>query len=188
MKKLIYLCVGLFILVILAVDIGAEESNIYYARCNLKITKGSYITWINWQAAPEYLPVNTKLNVEIKGDKAILADVKTGKRYTLDVGAKGDVFLEKFIAKNAVNIDQYSKDIQNNIKDAVARIGMAKEQVYIAMGPPAWITSGNTDNKTYEVIMDSSLWVYRRNRFGKNIGVQFNPSTGQVNRTEGIWR
>lgn len=188
MKKLIYLCVGLLILGALTVDIKAEESNIYYARCNLKIIKGNYITWINWQAAPEYLPVSTKLKVGIKGNKVILADVNTEKKYTLDTGSKGDMFLEKFIAKNVVNIDQYPEDIQDNIKDAVARIGMTKEQVYVAMGPPAWITSGNTDNKTYEDIMDSNLWVYKRNRFGKNIGVEFNSSTGQVSRTEGIWR
>lgn len=188
MKKLIYLCVWLFILAVLAVNSKAEEGNIYYARCNLKVIKGNYITWVNWQAAPEYLPVSTKLKVDIKGNKAILTDAKTGKKYTLDTGSKGDVFLEKFITKDAVNIDQYPKDIQDNIRDAVARIGMAKEQVYIAMGPPAWITSGDTDNKTYEDIMDSSLWVYKRNRFGKNIGVEFNPSTGQVSRTEGIWR
>ena len=72
--------------------------------------------------------------------------------------------------------------------DAAARTGMTKEEVCIAMGPPAWITAGNSDNKTYDNIMASNLWVYKRSRFGKNIGVEFNPSTGTVIRTEGIWR
>jgi hypothetical protein len=36
----------------------------YYARCNLKVLKGKYITWVNWQAAPTYIPVNTELRVK----------------------------------------------------------------------------------------------------------------------------
>jgi hypothetical protein len=40
---------------------------------------------------------------------------------------------------------------------------------------------------TYENIMAGDLWVYARRRFGKNIGVAFDPTTGKVNRTEGIW-
>jgi hypothetical protein len=169
-------------------DIQAGENNIYYARCNLKVIKGNYITWINWQAAPEYLPVGTKLKVDIVGDRVTLTDIKTERAYTLDSGAKGDAFLGKFIARKLVTISQYPKDVQENIINSVARIGMRKEQVYVAMGPPAWISSGDTDNKTYEDIMGSNLWVYKRSRFGKNIGVEFNPSTEQVVRTEGIWR
>ncbi len=40
---------------------------------------------------------------------------------------------------------------------------------------------------TYEKILESDLWVYARRRFGKNIGVAFDPTSGRVSRTEGIW-
>jgi hypothetical protein len=36
-------------------------------------------------------------------------------------------------------------------------------------------------------IMASDLWVYARRRLAKNIGVAFDPASGQVNRTKGIW-
>lgn len=189
MRKIFCLLVAVFVLSILSADVRAEEDGIYYARCNLKVIKGNYITWINWQAATEYLPVGTKFKVKsTKGNSARLTDVKTGMLYNLDIGANGERFFEKFIVNNPVSIDKYTKDIQSNIQDAVARIGMSKEEVYIAMGPPAWVASGNTNNKTYDDIMAYNLWVYKRSRFGKNIGVEFNPSTGQVIRTEGIWR
>lgn len=188
MRKIFCLLATVFVLGTLFNDTKAEEGSIYYARCNLKVIKGNYITWVNWQAASEYLPVGTKLKVKSKGNSASLTDVKTSASYTLDIGASGDKFLDKFVSKNRVDINRYPKDVQGNIQDAIARVGMSKEEVYIAMGPPAWITSGNTNNKTYEDIIASNLWIYKRSRFGKNIGVEFSPATGQVIRTEGIWR
>jgi len=54
------------------------------------------------------------------------------------------------------------------------------------MGPPAW-AGKNTDSMTYAEIMRENLWTYKRKRFGKNIGVAFDPISGLVNKTEGIW-
>lgn len=164
-----------------------EEDNIYYARCNLKVIKGNYISWVNWQSTPTFIPVGTKLRVTKSGSTASLVNVETGASYTLDIGADGDAFLEKFVTKRPVDIGKYSKDVQSHIRSAVAKIGMTKEQVYIAMGPPTNIGDARTDTMTYEQIMAADLWVYARKRFGKNIGVAFDPATGRVNRTEGIW-
>jgi hypothetical protein len=55
------------------------------------------------------------------------------------------------------------------------------------MGPPTVLGKEKTHSMTYENIMAGDLWVYARRRFGKNIGVAFDPATGKVNRTEGIW-
>lgn len=162
------------------------QDEIYYARCNLKVIKGNYITWVNWQATRTFVPVNTKLRVRFAGSKATLIDVKTGKSYTLDIGADGEVYLKKFVAKKPVNLSKFPKDIQSQISTGFAKIGMTKEQAYITMGPPAW-ADGKTYNMTYEDIMSKNLWVYRRRRFGKNIGIEFDPSTGRVIRTEGLW-
>lgn len=182
MKKIIYLIVVLVF--IFAASFGFCEDDIYYARCNLKVIKGSLVTWVNWQATYEFIPVNTKLKVI---NERKLVDFKTKREYTLDMGATGEVFLEKFVLKSPVNMKKFSKEAKTHIKDLVAKIGMTKEEVYIAMGPPSWITSGKTYNKTYDDIMASDLWVYKRRRFAKNIGVAFDPVSGQVNRTEGIW-
>jgi len=187
MKMIISLFISCFMFCALATDIKAEEG-IYYTRCNLKVLKGSYISWVNWQSAKEYLQVGTKVQVKSEKNKISLFDVNAKRNYVLDMGQAGNSFLDKFVTKRPVDINRFPKEIQANVNGAVARVGMTKEQVYIAMGPPAWITSGNTNTKTYENILATNLWLYKRRRFGKNIGIEFDSATGQAVRTEGIWR
>lgn len=187
MKKAYFL---IWLLVVLATTdiVLAEEAVTYFARCNLKVLKGSYITWVNWQASPTFIPVGTELKVTITGSEATLVDTRKNITYTLDVGASGKEFLEKFVSKEKIDLKKFAQSIRENIKQAVARIGMSKEEVYIAMGPPAKVLTGDTNKMTYEEIMKHDLWIYARRRFGKNIGVSFDPENGKVNRTEGIWR
>lgn len=180
---LIFLCISQFVFL----GLGHSEDDLYYARCNLKVIKGNEITWVNWQAAPTFVPAGTKLRVTQKGSTASLVNDETGTSYTLDIGADGKVFLEKFVTKTPVDITKFPGEVQADIRNAVAKIGMTKEQVYIAMGPPTEIGTSRTNTMTYKNIMDSDLWTYARRRFGKKIGVAFEPGTGTVNRTEGIW-
>jgi hypothetical protein len=181
-----------FFLVLWAVSLlfapdGKAQEDIYYARCNLKVLEGNEITWVNWQSTPTFLPVGTKFRVTRTGSKAALVHVETKASYTLDIGADGEAFLEKFVSKRPVEIARFPEDVQANIRNAIAKIGMTKEQVYIAMGPPTNVGKSRSNTMTYETILASDLWVYARRRFGKNIGVAFDPATGRVNRTEGIW-
>ncbi len=159
----------------------------YYARCNLKVLEGNEMTWINWQAAPTFVPVGTKLLVTRQKDKATLVDAESKATYTLDVGSDGEAYLEKFVTKSPPDLAQFPDDARQNIQKALAKVGMTKEQVYIAMGPPTNIGKTRTNTMTYDKIMASDLWVYARRRFGKNIGVAFDPMSGLVNKTEGIW-
>lgn len=184
MRKILFIATFLSFLFI--INPGFSADDVYYARCNLKVFKGDHISWVNWQSTDLLVPVGTKLNVMRGGSKATITDIDTGKSYTIDIGDKGDVYLEKFVAKEKVKIGKYTEDVQRNIADSIAKVGMTKAQVYIAMGPPAW-AGRNTNSMTYEQIMAENLWVYRRRRFAKNIGVAFDPGTGLVNRTEGIW-
>jgi hypothetical protein len=153
----------------------------------LKVAEGNEITWINWQSAPTFVPVSTKLQVTKKKDTASLVNPDTKATYTLDIGAEGDAYLEKFVTKRPVDIAQFPEEVQANIRQAVAKVGMTKGQVYIAMGPPTNVGKERTNKMTYDQIMASNLWVYARRRFAKNIGVAFDPATGLVSRTEGIW-
>lgn len=166
----------------------SEEADIYYARCNLKILGGSHITWINWQATPTFILVGTPLKVSGQGSKVTLIDIEKNITYKLDVGAKGQQFLEKFVSKEKIDLKNFPENSWADIKLAVARIGMTKEEVYIAMGPPMKVVIGDTKKMTYEEIMKHDLWIYARRRLGKNIGVSFDPENGKVNRTEGIWK
>lgn len=188
MKKAVIVLAVLYVAGIFTSPFGyCEEEDVFYARCNLKVIKGNEITWVNWQSTPTFIPVGTKLKVTRAGDRASLVNVETKSTYTLDIGADGDAFLEKFVTKKPVEIKRFPEDVQANIRNAVAKIGMTKEQVYIAMGPPTNLGESRTNKMTYENIMGSDLWVYARRRFGKNIGVAFDPGSGRVNRTEGIW-
>jgi len=185
MSKVFLFCLGVLLLV------GGHSSadEIMYARCNLKVIKGNQITWVNWQSTPDLIPVGTKLKVSRNGDKAIFVREDGGKKYEVDLGADGEAYLNKFVALRPIDIGVFPKEVQDSIDKAIAKIGMTKAQVYIAMGPPARVSSGNvaTGKMSYEEIMGSDLWVYARRRFGKNIGVAFDPKTGLVSRTEGIW-
>lgn len=159
-----------------------------YARSNLKVLKGSYLTWVNWQAAPEFIPVGTKLEVTGGPQNWDLVDKATGRSYALDAGAPGETYLEKFVTAKPPSTSGYSEEVKVNVKQAVARVGMTKPEVYAAMGAPTTCDGNSTQNLTYDQVMAASLWVWRRKRFGKNIGVEFDPATGKVKTTEGIWR
>jgi len=184
MRKSIFIIIAIFMVFVQRVY---GEEDIYYARCNLKIIDGNHITWVNWQSTPTFIPVGTKLKAAKSASTASLVNVETGASYTLDIGADGDKFFEKFITKKKVDISKFPEDVKANIRNTVAKIGMTKEQVYIAMGPPTNIGKERSNTMTYEQIIASDLWVYARKRLGKNIGVSFDPTSGRVNRTEGIW-
>ncbi len=187
MRTAVGSCVALWGFWLLIAASGNAQEGVYFARCNLKVIDNNEMTWVNWQAAPAFVPVGTKFLVTRTGSKASLVRVDTNASYTLDIGADGDVFLEKFVVKEPVSIEQFSDEIRENIRSAVAKVGMTKEQVYLAMGPPTNLDKKRTNTMTYENIMASDLWVYARRRFGKNIGVAFDPVSGKVARTEGIW-
>jgi len=178
---------GLFAaIIVLAFSQTARAEETMYARCNLKVLKGNKITWMNWQSSPTFIPAGTKLKVTVSGDSATFVD-KDGTSYSVDLGASGDKFLQKFVTKNPVNIEKYSNSVTADIRKAVIKAGMTAEQAYIAMGPPTYIDGKNkTDSSTYEDIVKAKLWVYKRSTFGKNIGIEFD-NNGKVTRTEGIW-
>jgi hypothetical protein len=187
MRKAMGFLMVLWVLHLFYASSGDAQDDVFYARCNLKVMEGNEITWINWQAAPTFIPVGTKLRVTRTGSKASLVNVETKTTYTLDIGGDGQAFLEKFVTKTSVDIGGFPADVQADIRNAVAKVGMTKEQAYIAMGPPTNVGKSRTNTMTYDNIMAGDLWVYARRRFGKNIGVAFDPATGKVNRTEGIW-
>ncbi len=184
MKKALMISLCLFLFMVAGSSFADDT---YYARCNIKVLKSNKITWINWQASPYTIPAGTKLNVTRKGDEAIFVREDSGERYTVEIGADGEAYLEKFVSKKPVNLSRFSKEVQANINKGIAKVGMTKEEVFISMGAPSTLSSGRTDKMTLEQIMKSDNWIYSRRRFGKNIGIEFDSRTGRVTRTEGIW-
>jgi hypothetical protein len=165
----------------------ALADDTYYARCNLKVLKGNNITWVNWQSAPYSIPVGTKLKVTGNGRETVFIREDNGERYQVDLGADSDIALNKFVTKKPVRTGKFPKDVQAGISRGFAKVGMTREQAYMAMCAPSTVSSGRTDRMTLEEIMKYDNWIYSRRRFGKNIGVEFNAATGRVIKTEGIW-
>jgi hypothetical protein len=185
MKKILIILLSLIAVLVIAGISSADDT--YYAQCNIKVIKGNRITWVNWQASPYTISVGTKLKVTRNGAAATFVREDNGESYKVDLGADGEVYLEKFVSRKPVNIGRFSKGVQSGINKGIAKVGMTKEQVFIAMGAPSTLLSGRTEKMTLEEIMKSDEWIYSRRRFGKNIGVAFDPKTGKVTRTEGIW-
>ncbi|HEX9192126.1 MAG TPA: hypothetical protein VF847_08515, partial [Candidatus Deferrimicrobiaceae bacterium] len=158
MRRAIGVLTALLLCAFLAAAASAEEKakepekggEICYARCNLKVLNGKEITWVNWQAAPTFIPVGTKLRVTRAGSTASVVNVETNAAYTMDIGGDGEALLEKFVTKTPVDVTKFPEDVQANIRNAVAKIGMTKEQVYIAMGPPTNLGKARTNAMTYE--------------------------------------
>ena len=181
--------------VILALSVGCRfatsreitgPKKTYYARCNLKVLRGNLIDYFNWQSAPTFVPAGRKLEVAARGGRATLTDGESGSKYHLDAFAAE--YMHKFLSPEPPILDGLSEEVRKNIGEAVARVGMTKEEVYLAMGPPYRVgAKAATRQMTREQIMGQNLWIYARRRFGKNIGVEFG-SDGKVSRTEGIWR
>ena len=179
---------ALAVVFFLGTTTGATAEETQYARANLKVIKGKLITWVNWQSTPIFIPVGTKMKVSYSGGKkAELTDIEREKQYTLDIGADGKEYLAKFVTTKKPSTKGFSENVKNNITRAIIKVGMTKEEAYMAMGPPANADGAKTHKMTYEQIIKSDLWVYKRSRFGKNIGIQFDRATNKVTRTEGIW-
>lgn len=168
-------------------DTRAAGARDMHARCNLKVLKGKTITWVNWQAAPEVIPVGTPLEVSGGPENWELRDPANGRVYTLQAGAKGEDYLLKFVRPTPVAME-FTPDVADKVRKGIAIVGMTREQVYVSMGPPTAADGVKTHTMTEAQIMSTTAWVWRRKRFGKNLGVTFDAGTGLVIGTEAIWK
>ncbi len=163
-----------------------------YARCNIKVLPGNIVSIKNLQSTPMMIPVGTK--VMLLGPTLFKAGASEAE-YLHDLGID-TVSSGKFFADNPPDLSGFDNQTLENIRQGIARLGMAKDAVYMAMGPPLVAVDPMlgkevvTAQWTYEQIMKSDLWIYYRgkSRFEKRIGVAFDPTSGKVNRTSGIWQ
>jgi len=77
-------------------------------------------------------------------------------------------FLKKYFVDSAgelgLNVPPARKA---NIENGVAEIGMTKQEVYAALGPPLWVDFENDASAmTLEALMEKNRWVYRVSQFG----------------------
>ncbi len=160
----------------------------YYTRCNLRVLDENVITWKNYQKTGELLKVNTALVLlEKNGTNIVLGTRYTGKKYTLDAGQNADIYIQKYLTDEKLDLTDFSKVDRKGIEEAKVFREMSNEAVYIAMGPPMRISGGRTFYRTYNEIIKSDMWIYLKRKGGGRITVGFHPYTQKVNRIEGFW-
>ncbi|MBI5970142.1 MAG: hypothetical protein HY884_03200 [Deltaproteobacteria bacterium] len=159
------------------------KAETYYARCNMKVLdKGNYVTWENWRtdAKQRNIAVGTKLT----GDGTTMTE-PNGGTFTMKVG-DGAQFLAKFVSKSPVSVGGGAH--AGDIKSGVPRVGMTKEQVYMALCAPMYIDGKNsTKGMTYDEIMKGSQWIWKKGTFTTNIGVRFD-AAGKATEVAGVYR
>jgi hypothetical protein len=169
--------------------------NPLYTQCHLKLAKPGYATWVNWVKSPTFIPYGTAVRLEnFSFTRASFTRLDTQETILLDFGSANShsqalELLHKFIDTAPPSLNPGA--FQAAIDRKTAKIGMTKEQVYVSLGPPAYMDSTKTLSADKRTIFTSNLWIYERASTAfvkhKRIGVAFNSSTGLVERTEGIW-
>jgi len=172
-------------------EVSEQPEDLYYARCNLKVLDDNSISWINWQATSSFVKAGARLNVLRDGHDISIVEVDSGRAYRLEPGSDREEVLEKFVTRTPLDLSGYDAAVQKNIRLAVGKVGMTKEQVYMAMGPPAKIGTAVyfrwTRELTLAECMEPDVWTYFRKKGGVNITFYFDPSTGVVKSAEGLW-
>lgn len=157
-------------------SVAAQTEEAYYARCNIKVLKGNEINWLNFRAAEKQINLGTGLKVILSADRAIFKDASTGESYRVDLGAPGVKFLEKLVVKEPVDIGKIGKNHTNDIRSATIVKGMSKEEVYAAVCAPAFINNDISEQAGYAEVIQADKWVYKTNKFGNNITIEFDKS------------
>lgn len=83
---------------------------------------------------------------------------------TAPFGTDPAVFMKKFFVNTEaeLGLDSIDPARRKNIENGIWQIGMTKEEIYAALGPPNWIDNGiDATNLTLEQIMDRNRWEYR---------------------------
>ena len=136
-------------------------------RCTLR-PKQTYLFASNYLAFPATVKAGSEAKVTMfstqEADMTITDIPYKMLPITTLFEPKADLFLKKFFvnSKDELGLDKLEPAKKTNIENGVAEIGMTKEQVYTAMGPPYWIdTDIDATNLSYDTILQKDTWKYR---------------------------
>jgi hypothetical protein len=74
------------------------------------------------------------------------------------------IFMKKFFVSSPeeLGLAKVEESRRKNIENGIWQLGMTKEEVYAALGPPNWIDNGiDATNLPLDQIMDRNRWEYR---------------------------
>jgi hypothetical protein len=83
---------------------------------------------------------------------------------TAQFGTDPAVFIKKFFVNSdeELGLAKLEPSHRKNIENGIWQLGMTKEEIYAALGPPNWIDFGiDATNIPLEQIMDRNRWEYR---------------------------
>lgn len=141
-----------------------EEKDIRYAMANIHTHKG-IVSWVNYLTGP-VIPFGTKIEVtDIDDDSVEFLVVKTKKEFEFQndedrSGHKAIDLFERFFSKEDPKrrLSRLDRRDRRRVRGAKPRIGMSKEAVLMAIGPPPPHKTSSTD---------ADEWTYWKNRFRK---------------------
>lgn len=149
-----------------ASDISEDET--YYTQVGMWADKGVEIIATNYQRGT-FIPVNSEAHIqEITGETITFRVPELGEQ-TFQLAnvpkyTQADMreLFDRTFAKKPADLDDYSEEVVDNIREGRVEPGMSKDAVVLARGyPPAHETPD----------LDLNRWRYWVNRFATNVVV-----------------
>lgn len=141
-----------------------KPKDIRYAVANVYTDEGT-ISWVNYLQGP-IIPIGTKVEVTDSGDGSVdFTIVSSGKEYSFEndedrSGHTAPELFERLFSKEdpAGKISALPKSERGRVKAAKPKVGMTKDAVLMAIGPPPPHATSS---------LDSDEWTYWKSRFAK---------------------
>lgn len=138
-----------------------------FLRCTLRANGPSMFS-TNYLGLPAAARVGTPAEIKMYSTGQVDMDLNKIMYQMYPVSQPFDTnaqnFVEKFFVDDvrALGLEKLEPPRKTNILNGQAEIGMTKEQVYMTLGPPAWVDFDyDASNLSYSAIMEKNRWVYR---------------------------
>jgi len=157
-------------------QVSAVEGNSYFTRYNIWVERERHVT-TNYSRG-EMIPINTKVTLQLLGDKKMLLDID-GRTITV-VNVKkhtqrsiSDVASE-LLSPSQINLAAVPASIRGDVESGILRLGMDKEYALMARGYPPRHKTPTTKANT---------WVYWSSKFVQ-LTILF--ENGKISRGRGL--
>ncbi len=142
------------------------QSKPRFLRCTLRADRQNMYS-TNYLSMPAVAGVGRPAEVKMYSTNRVDLDLNKIMYQMYPVSQPFDTnaqnFVEKFFVDDvrSLGLEKLEAVRKTNIQNGHAEIGMTKEQVYMTLGPPAYVDFDyDASNLTYSAIMEKNRWVY----------------------------
>jgi hypothetical protein len=145
-----------------------EQGKTKYLRCTLR-PKQSVLYTSNYLGFQAGVPAGVTVEVTMYSPQRIDMSLnKIGYQMypiSLPIPPDPEGFLAKYVVetKEEVGLEKMDESTRRNVLAGTAAIGMTKEEVYAALGPPSWVDFNvDATNMSRQLILERNRWEYRQ--------------------------